>query len=270
MNKGEFKLGYTTYNSIFGTNYTSQNYKEFQPHDVTVRIYDRPTGDKHLLFEETYTIVSIASGMQMHEDDFYQIQQYAINTFGLYLENNENLDSTVSLLTQHEMSPKTTSSAAIAGINKMLSIFIPLFKLIGAGLYIFIVVYLINYAISGIKKSYFCIGVMRSMGAKNSDVGVIFISGVVLMGLCIVSLMLIFESWIVDLYNRILIESFSLVLDTYASDLTVVNIAPTKPLLNALLVLSITFISALICVRLLHKLKPIEIIRAKDNGGEVS
>jgi ABC-type antimicrobial peptide transport system permease subunit len=82
--------------------------------------------------------------------------------------------------------------------------------------------------------------------------------------------MLIFESWIVDLYNRILIESFSIVLDTYAHDLTVVNIAPTTPFLNALLVLSITFISALICVLMLHKLKPIEIIRAKDNGGEVS
>lgn len=271
VNNGEIKLPFNTYNSIFGTNYTGQNYSEFEPHDVTIRLYDRPTGERTLLFEKTYRIVAISSSkLQMYDDDFYELRSHSVSTYGLYLENNDNLDETVSLLTDYEISPKTVSSAAIAGINKMLSIFIPLFKLIGAGLYVFIVVYLISYAVSGIKKSYFRIGVMRSMGAKNSDVGVIFISGVVLMGLCIVSLMLIFESWIVDLYNRILIESFSLVLDTYAHGLTVVNIAPMTPILNALLVLSITFISALICVLLLHKLKPIEIIRAKDNGGEVS
>ena len=108
------------------------------------------------------------------------------------------------------------------------------------------------------------------MGAKISDVGLIFITGVVLMGICIVTLMLAFENLIVDVYNRILVDSFAVVINTYAHDLSIVKIAPITPIVNASLVLSITFISALICIVLLHRLKPIEIIRAKDNGGEVS
>ena len=90
------------------------------------------------------------------------------------------------------------------------------------------------------------------------------------MGICIVALMLAFENLIVGVYNDILIESFSIVIDSYAHDLSVVKISPITPIINSLLVLLVTFVSALICVIMLLKLKPIEIIRAKDNGGEVS
>ena len=72
------------------------------------------------------------------------------------------------------------------------------------------------------------------------------------------------------MYDSMLIESFSIVLDTYSHGLSVVKIDPATPLINATLVLSVTFVSALTCIIMLHRLKPIEIIRAKDNGGEVS
>ena len=271
LNEGEIRFSYTEYNKVFGTNYTLQTYKDFEPHEITIKIYDTTKDGRVTLFEHKYTIVSLTQNTTaLHEDDYLEIQKYAINTFGLYLENNEKLKEAVTLLADNDMYPKTPSSGAIAGINKMLEIFIPLFKLIAGGLYAFIIVYLISYAISGIRKNYFRIGVMRAMGARTSDVGKIFITGVVLMGICIVALMLAFENLIVGVYNDILIESFSIVIDSYAHDLSVVKISPITPIINSLLVLLVTFVSALICVIMLLRLKPIEIIRAKDNGGEVS
>jgi ABC-type antimicrobial peptide transport system permease subunit len=271
VNRGEIKIPYSAYNKIFGTNYSLENLDAFVPHDVTIRVHDRSVGDAAVIFEKTYKVVSIlSSNIQMHEDDFYEIRRFSLKSFGLYLENNENVAETVALMNEREMVPKTIAFGSVTGINKMLSIFIPLFKLIGGGLYAFVVIYLVNYAISNIKKNYFQIGVMRSFGAKSLDVGVIFITGVVLTGIAIVVLMIAIEPLIVNVYNKILVESFSIVLNTYPHDISIVRLSPWTPVINSVLVLFTTFMSALISVLVLRKLKPIEIIRAKDNGGEVS
>jgi ABC-type antimicrobial peptide transport system permease subunit len=271
VNRGEIKIPYSAYNKIFGTNYSLENLSTFVPHDVTIRVHDRSIGDAAVIFEKTYKVVSIlSSNIQMHEDDFYEIRRFSLKSFGLYLENNENVAETVALMNEREMVPKTIAFESVTGINKMLSIFIPLFKLIGGGLYAFVVIYLVNYAISNIKKNYFQIGVMRSFGAKSLDVGVIFITGVVLTGIAIVVLMIALEPLIVNVYNKILVESFSIVLNTYPHDISIVRLSPWTPVINSVLVLFTTFMSALISVLVLRKLKPIEIIRAKDNGGEVS
>ena len=273
VEKGEMKIPYNTYNSIFGTNYTAQNYDTFVPHDVTMRIHSRAIGggEDDVLYEKTFRVVGLrASAIHVHEDDYSELNGFATRTFGLYLENNENLEKTVSVLNSHEMTPRTITLDSISGINKMLGVFIPLFRLIAGGIYAFIVVYLISHAISNIKKNYFQIGVMRSFGAKSLDVGAIFITGILLTGLTIVTLMLAFEPLIIDVYNEILVESFSMVLNTYAHDISVINMSPWVPVINSALVIMTTLISALISLLVLRKLKPIEIIRAKDNGGEVS
>ena len=272
LEKGQIEIPYDVYNTLFGTNYSALNYNTFVPHDVTVRVYDIPTpSERTLLFEKTYTVMGIRSySVELYTDDFYELREYTVNTFGLYLENNENIEEAVSALADRQMAPKTTAGNSITGINKLLEVFIPLLKFIGYALYVFITIYLINSAISGIKNNYFQIGVMRSFGAKTSDVGIIFISGIVMTGLAIVAAMLILEPLIVSVYNRLMIESFSTILNTYAYDITVVNRTVGSSVFNSLLVIAITLVSASISLVKLKKLKPIEIIRAKKNGGEVS
>lgn len=157
----------------------------------------------------------------------------------------------------------------MTGINKILTVFIPLLKLISYGLYIFVMVFLINHAMQTIKKNYFQIGVFRSFGAKNSDVGIIFITGVVLTGMAISVLSVALSGVIVEMYNSILVTSFATVLNTKAFDIRVINMPAWLPIVNAALVMVTTVASAIISLLVLRNLKPIEIIRAKDNGGEV-
>ena len=273
VNEGEMKMSYSIYNAIFGTGYTINNYDtDFVPHDVTVRVYDKNVGEKILLDEKTYTIVGLqaTSAIQVTDDAFNEYRPFDIQVFGLYVKNNKLADNVVAEMADHYMSVRDIAFEAVAGINKIMGVFVPLFKLIAAGLYIFIVIYLMNHAIQTIKKNYFQIGVMRSFGAKNLDVGIIFITGVVLTGVAISVLSVIFEPYIVDLYNSILVESFSMVLNTYAFDLQVVNMPAWLPIVNSAAVILVTLTSALISLLVIRNLKPIEIIRAKDNGGEVS
>ena len=272
LNAGEIEIPYNTYNELFGTNYSALNYETFVPHNVTVRLYDIPSpSERTVIFEKTYKVVGIRTyAIEMYADDYYELREYSIGTFGLYLENNDNIDSAVSALAEHKMSPKTIAGNSITGMNKMMEVFIPLLKFIGGALYVFIVIYLINSAISGVKNNYFQIGVMRSFGAKSGDVGIIFVTGIVLTGVSIVALMLIFEPLIVSVYNRLIVESFSMILNTYAFDLTVVSRSAATTAFNSLLIVVITFISATLSLIKLKKMKPVEIIRAKKNGGEVS
>ena len=237
-----------------------------------MRIYDIPTvGERSVIFEKTFRVASIsADSVEMYYDDYCEVREFTVSTFGLYLENNENIDKAVTALADRQMAPKTIAGTSITGINKMMEVFIPLFRVIGIGLYIFVIFYLISSAINEIKSNYFQIGVMRSFGAKSTDVGFIFIAGVVLTGLAIVVMTILFEPLIVSVYNKLIIESFSMILNTYAYDITLVDRSLVITLSNSLLVITITSISALISLVTLKRLKPIEIIRAKKNGGEVA
>ena len=272
VGRGQVKMGYSTYNSIFGTGYTLANYKEFTPHTVTMRIYDRKIDGAVKLYEMPLEITALtqSTGMRMNKVDFTIIKKYTLQTFGLYVRNNENIEATVSGMAEDIIAPRSIAFDAIAGINKILTVFIPLLRLISAGLYVFIVIYLINHSMQIIKKNYFQIGVMRAFGAKNTDIGIIFITGVVLTGLIISVLSVALEPLIIELYNTILVESFAVVLNTCAFDIRVINMPAWLPYLNSAMVILITLITALVSLRVLKNLKPIEIIRAKDNGGEVS
>ena len=273
LKQGQIQMDYSTYNSFFGTGYTLSNYKtEFEPHAVTMRVYDRSGEGAELLCEQEFEIVGLVEygGVRTYKDDFYSVREYTLQTFGIYVKNNENLDKVVSTMSEDVIAPRSIAFDAIAGINKILTVFVPLFKLIAGGLYIFIIIYLINHAMQTIKKNYFQIGVLRSFGAKNTDVGMIFITGVMLVGLAISVLSVVFEPLIVEIYNTILVESFALVINTYAFDVRIINMPSWLPIVNAVGVLVITVASALAALLVVRNLKPIEIIRAKDNGGEVS
>jgi hypothetical protein len=272
LEKGQIRMALSMYNSIFGTGYTLANYKDFDSHTVVMRVYDRSIDGSVELHKMTLEIVGLmqSEGMIMHKDDFNDVKKYTLQTFGIYVRNNENIAATVAGMSEDIISPRSIAFDAIAGINKILTVFIPLLKLIAGGLYVFIIIYLINHAMQTIKKNYFQIGVLRAFGAKNSDVGIIFITGVVLTGLAISILSIALEPLIIDAYNTILVESFAVVLGTHAFDIRVINMPGWLPYVNAALVVVITLVSALVSLLVLRNLKPIEIIRAKDNGGEVS
>ena len=272
--KGELSLGYTKYNEIFGTGYTGSNYTSFEPHDVVLRLYDSNAEGKELIFEKKYTIVSLegkstTSALIVSAGDFEKLKDYHFQTIALYVKNNGNADAVASALTAESFAPRTVAFEAIAGINKIMSVFVPLFRLIAAGLYIFIAIYLVNYAMQTIKKNYFQIGVLRSFGTKNKDVGIIFITGVVITGALISLLFVLLSPLMVSLFDSILTSSFAMVLGTHTFDISIVNMSPWLPLISSVAVIFITLAAALISLRVIKHLKPIEIIRAKDNGGEV-
>jgi ABC-type antimicrobial peptide transport system permease subunit len=273
VGKGEASLGYTKYNDIFGTAYTSENYKSFEPHDIVLRIYDSNTEDRELLYERELTIKSLSSSstnaLIVSSGDFEMLKNFHFQTQALYVKNNGNADAVAAALAEEYFAPRTVAFEAIAGINKIMGVFVPLFRLIAAGLYVFVAIYLINHAMQTIKKNYFQIGVLRSFGAKNKDVGFIFITGVVIVGLVISLLSVALAPLIVSIFDSILTDSFALVLGTYTFDISIVNMPMWLPVINSVMIVFVTFISALISLRVIRKLKPIEIIRAKDNGGEV-
>ena len=272
IESGQMTMGYSTYNQIFGTGYTVDNYQEkFEPHTVTIKVYDRYIDGAVLLREVTLEIVQLrtGAGVTIHKSDFDIFRDLSIQTIGIYAENNENIAEVVSVMSESMYSPRSIAFDAIAGINKIMGVFLPLLKLIAGGLYLFIVIYLVNYGIQTIKKNYFQIGVFRAFGAKNTDIGIIFITGVLITGLLIAILSVVFAPFIIDVYNTILVESFAMVLNTYAFDIRVINMPAWLPYLNSALVVVLTLVSALVSLLVLKKLKPIEIINAQDNGGSV-
>ena len=97
VSDGEIRMGISIYNSIFGAGYTVENYRDFVPHAVTLRVYDKNAGDKVLLEEKTYTIIGLngSQEIQMSDADKAALVKYHVQIFGLYVKNNEKVDKVI-------------------------------------------------------------------------------------------------------------------------------------------------------------------------------
>lgn len=126
-------------------------------------------------------------------------------------------------------------------------------------------VMLVNYAYGNIKKCYYEIGVFKSLGAKTSNIWLIFSMQTLLAGL---SVLLLSDILLITLCSPINAQlSGSLVSFVKNGELGVVkifNFNVQTLIINAVIILSITVISCLVPILKLNKIKPRNIISRKD------
>ena len=218
------------------------------------------------MFSKTYKISKLASssGVFLSESDFDEIFALSVLNFGLYFDGVSNVSEIAYIAKDFNMHAKNIDLDNILVINKLLNVLIPFFKLILGMLVVFEFSYLISFGVNNIKKNLFEIGVIKSLGGKTKDISIIFITNVILSGIIVCILSVIFSPLIIKLSNTMLVKSFENVLNLTIYNLNIVEVVPILIATNLVLVLLISFISAIISSYSLYKVKPIEIIKAKE------
>ena len=116
----------------------------------------------------------------------------------------------------------------------------------------------------GVKKNKYEIGVLMSIGVNNFSIIKQYMKQCIILcvTLCIMSYIGICIGSIVS--NAILVKAFELVLDTSFFDLRLINFMPNLVLKDLSLIIIITIGSYLLPQLLLLRIRPIDIIRARE------
>lgn len=264
LKNNEIVLGITIYNRLFGTSYTSN--KEFTPHPVTFTFYENHEKEGKILFQKEYQIVSLVTGSSclMEIDDNFDLRKFDVIKYGMILDNQDNISEVALNADKKGFLISSVDATQISTINRVLEVFDDFFIFIEMFFFLIMIIFLVNIGISSIKKNRYEIGVLRAIGTSGRDIIKIFIrqSVLVCIAISIVANIGIFIGEKVA--NFILVEAFEKVLNITFNDLVLINYIPKLVLLDLIYIIIISFISFIIPQISLFKIKPIDIIRAKE------
>lgn len=266
VNEGEVAISYSVYNQLFSTSYNESTYNNFTPHDFTITNYIDGDNTKGVIYSKTYHLTKLTNGnsIVLNDKDYITFFSLNLQNYGLYFDNVSNVESIAHMANDLNIHPNSIDQDNILFINKFVNSFVPFLKLIFVILIIFELAYLILFGINNIRQNLYEIGVLKSLGGKTKDIGVLFILNVLLSGIGICISSVIFSPIIIKIINRMLTNSFSRVLDIVIFDLRIVRTLPSLMAFNMFAVIFISFISSIISIIFLYKVKPIEIIKAKE------
>ena len=270
LQDNEVLMNVDKYNQFFGTSYTVNDLDKFVPHEITLDQYR--FGDlerSNALLSEKIVIKGLtkSSSYTFYLSDklYQQFKENLIFTKGLYLKNNGNIGDVIDVANELHYEQKLFIVEGIHTMTKAVDVFIPIFELVAIVLCAGIVFILISFSTKMIKDKIHEIGILKALGCKNNTIGVVFGLQLLLIAICTVLLSTVGYFFFIDLANDVLIESLKMLAPSHiVLDLDFLTFKMSIVYLNSLLVLALTLISFVIPMIKIYRIKPVQIIKAKE------
>ena len=268
LNKGEIILPLKIANSITDLNYTNINDSTFKPFNINY--YHYPTDEKMATFLniEKYKVVGMTDEMSIYfnKEDYIIWNKNNNYYHSLYLDD---LSLTDKLIVYADNSGFTPVSSFIKPLKQTTNIILmlkPLFIMLFILLGIVVLFLLINYSSKNIENHIHEIGVIKSLGARNKDILIIFSLHTLILTLIVTLLYIGFSPLFIKASNNLLITSIL----NFSTDVVLdnsINLLLTSPLfilINTLIIILISILAYTIPTIKLNKIKPINIMKAKE------
>ena len=263
----EVVMNITTYNTLFNTEYTSKNYKEFIPHKFTYKksinpnynnfFFEKELYIKALTPEKVYTTVA--------DDVFLEFIKCDVYCYSLYFDNVEHSMQLLKVAEERQYSFSPVASISnLSLVTRSIEILGSFLRIIEIALLIACTFYLGSFGIRSIKSNMYEIGVIKSLGGSNKDIGKIFVMQNLIVGIGVVLLSVLGMYIAAKVSNEILIQSFKTVLNTTIKSIKLVQFYPTLVVIDLFIAVILIIVSSFIPTRFLRKVRPIDILKAKE------
>lgn len=260
----ELILCYTTYKALFDE--VLLDYNEFEPFTTTLTIYDGKEANGKILYQKEFKITKIVSSTinYINVEANMDLRDYDIIEYGLLLENHEMIDKMTEVATDRSFAIYVSDTTKLTTVNKLLNTFGDFFLMIEIIFLVITIIYLVNIGLSSIRKNKYEIGVLKAIGVNNFDIMKLFIrqSLILVVFIGIVSNIGIYIG--THIANKILIEAFEKILAVSISEIRLISYIPSVVIQDLFNIAIISIASFIIPQILLFKIKPIEIIKAKE------
>ena len=127
---------------------------------------------------------------------------------------------------------------------------------------------LVSFNLGNVKNRKYDIGVLRALGYTSKNIGIIFFIHSVLIALCTTVVFTVGLAVLTDVVNAILLAGFKTYMNSPGLSLLenvgILVFSPQIVLIDVALLLVLTIVSALVPIISIKKIKPMNILRAKD------
>lgn len=231
------------------------------------------------LYAETYNVESefTIAGLFPHKTTdphlaFYvspevhrELLSYSAYAYALYFDNVDSAMQVYETGTERGFTVLSPLVSAMVTVSRASGVFIDLFEIIIWALYALAALTLAGFAAGSVRKCVYEIGVVRAMGAKTHNLAWLFVLQMVLVsaGVCLVAGL---GLWLgADLCNAALADGFASVTKNAAMrGIAFIRFSWTTVLFDAGVIFGLTALLAVIPLLILRRIKPREIIRAKE------
>ena len=272
LKDNQMMMNYITYNEVFGTNYTEKDYKTFKPHTATYTGYRRAdTGMSKALFTIDVEIVGLtsttsSSGIFVADNLFRYFETHSFFTYGLYFDNVDNAGIVNEVGEKNGYVANSIIVSALATMTKAVSVFSDFFELILVFLCIACALILINFNVRTIKGKLYEIGIIKALGGKTLDLGLIFGVQVLLVGILTCIFYVLGSVMFIGLANDVLVSSLSLLAPSnyIVIDCDFLILDPNVMGYDCMLIMVIVIVTLVVPFVILRSIKPTNIIKAKE------
>lgn len=268
LNGNEVIMGYSKFNSIFNTNYNVTNLNEFEPMTVTLKYYDYYDIDRaKLVYSVDLNITKLIEGDAFYVSDEMCKNLLEITTFttSLYFDDLSNIESISKVAVENGYIMNSLVASALTTITKAVNVFSDFFIVIFVGLCLCAVSILANYGLKLVKERKYEIGILKALGTRDRDLVCIFGIQIILEIILIVFMYNLGSILFVDLSNDILIRSLmELAPNNLVVDVEILFINLKDLISNSILAMLIVIVSFVLPIIKLRKLKPLDIVKAKE------
>jgi ABC-type lipoprotein release transport system permease subunit len=234
------------------------------PINCTISMRVTPDEDSEILFQKDYTIVGMGSTIVMSQNDLAEFKYETTIPYEVYVENYENAGELIDAMGERGFSWVSTEGRAVTLLNKSVNMFFDLFRLIEIMVLVMTVVFLISHSIRSVKSNYYQIGVIKAIGGRSSDISKIFVMQNILMSVGVSILTYAGAFIFVDIANDILIKSFTEITGAGVGNIDIISFNPALVILAMVATVALGLLSTVAPLLLLHNIKPINIIKAKE------
>lgn len=253
-------LSYSLYNTLFGTSYTLLSLNEFVPHTMKIyKLSENKTGEK--VFEYEVNITKLSSSNQLSFDVHKALSEGMTYVYGLRFENVSQKNIIIKTSKELGYSIDDIDVFMIPVIKTILFVFEGVCYLILGLLLVFSLAHIIIFGVNSIRKNNYEIGVLKALGTKNMDIGLIFFLKILSVGFMIICASIIGMIICRYISNALLISAFERFVHLTIYNLKIIRIDVLTIFITLLLLLAISLISSIFPLVYLRKLKPLNILR---------
>lgn len=264
----EIAIPYDMYNSLYGTNYTAADTNlmdHIEKQTVTVIRYvdDDPKND--IVYTLDFTITALTTSRLVgNENTMMTIKKLDWYPSGIYIKDIKDVDNAVDFVDKSEYHFVSRAQKNVQRINELIFTFRNLFLLLEITTIVMTAFFLILFGIRSIKQNSYQIGVIKALGGRNIDVQKIFVIKTFIIGVLIAIVSSATSVFFIGAADKVLIASIETVLHMNVDGFEVIKFIPKLIIFDGILMIFLSFISSLIPAILLKRIKPVEIIKAKE------
>lgn len=266
LKEDEVLISYAFYNELFGTYLNENNDSSFTPVPIKIQLFDL---DNNCFFDKEFTVTGLYKQRHLTDtfrlsDKYYmEIADVNLVPWAMEIFTQGNLYDLWDELMDNNCSEMHREPRLIFRTIQLLSVFYEVFAYISMVVILAIFLIIILNASTIIRQNVYEIGVMKALGAKTSELVVIFTLQMVITCLGVCLLLYSCSNIFMNFANKLLCSGISAYVVTDVL-YNVIVFSPKFFVINIVSISVFTIFSIMVPILAIRKIKPLKIIKTRN------